>query len=72
MFEGRDLAHSFVLMFTSQLNNYIDRNASTGKLLQHISEYIVVCARSRPKMLSKNPTEKFVWFHDHCLLLTMP
>ena len=29
------------------------RNVSIGQLLQHISKSIVVCARSRPKILTK-------------------
>ena len=32
---------------------YLNRYVSIGQLLQHISESIVVCARSRPKMLTK-------------------
>ena len=32
---------------------YLNRNVSIGQLLQHISKSIVVCARSRPKMLTK-------------------
>ena len=32
---------------------YLNRNDSIGQLLQHISKYIVVCARSRPKTLIK-------------------
>ena len=50
--KGRDRAQSFVLTFTLQLN------ILTGTFLlvsssQHISKSIVVCARSRPKMLTK-------------------
>ena len=32
---------------------YLNRNVSIGQLLQHISNSIVVCARSRPKSLTK-------------------
>ena len=32
---------------------YLNRNVSIGQLFQHISKSIVVCARSRPKMLTK-------------------
>ena len=31
----------------------LDRNVSIGQLLQHISKYIVACAQSRPKLLTK-------------------
>ena len=49
---------------------YLNRNVSVGQLFQHISKSIVVCARSRPKMLRKT-YKKFVRLHNHCLLLTM-
>ena len=32
---------------------YLNGNVSIGQLLQHISKSIVVCARSRPIMLTK-------------------
>ena len=32
---------------------YLNRNVSFGQLLQHISKSIVVCAGSRPRMLTK-------------------
>ena len=32
---------------------YLDRNAVIGQLLQHLSKSIGVCARPRPKMLTK-------------------
>ena len=32
---------------------YLNTNISIGQLLQHISKSIVVCVRSRPKMLTK-------------------
>ena len=32
---------------------YLNKNVSIGQLLQHFSKFIVVCARSRPKMLTK-------------------
>ena len=32
---------------------YFNKNVSIGQLLQHISKSIVVCARSRAKMLTK-------------------
>ena len=35
---------------------YFNRNASLGQLLRHISKFVVVCARSRPKMLTKTYT----------------
>ena len=37
-------------------------------MLKHILKCIVVCARSRPEMLTK--TLKFVRLHSHCLLLS--
>ena len=49
---------------------YLERNVSIGQLLQHILKSIVVCVRSRPKMLTKHITEKFVKLHNHFLLLT--
>ena len=32
---------------------YLNRNVSIGRLLQHISNSMVVCVRSRPKILTK-------------------
>ena len=32
---------------------YFNTNVSTGQLLQHISKSVVLCALSRPKMLTK-------------------
>ena len=47
-------AHSFFFFFITftLLDEYLNRDVSIGQLLQHISKYIVVCARSRPKMLT--------------------
>ena len=62
--KGRNRAQSFVLMFTLQYVEYLNRNVSIGQLFQHISKSIVVCARSRPKMLTeKNIRKKFVRLH---------
>ena len=47
---------------------YLNRNVSIGQLLQHITKSIVVCARSKPNMLTKtiarlhNYTSKHVYF----------
>ena len=32
---------------------YLKRKVSISQLIQHVSKSIVVCARSRPKMLTK-------------------
>ena len=55
---------------------YLNRNVSIGQLLQHflnVRTCNVVCARSRPKMLTKTykNSKKFVGLHNHCLLLTI-
>ena len=52
---GRDRAQSFVstVHITAELNILLNRNVSVVQLFQHISKSIVVCARSRPKMLIK-------------------
>ena len=34
-------------------DEYLNKNVSIGQLLQHIPNSIVVCAGSRPKMLTK-------------------
>ena len=44
---------------------YLNRNVSIGQLLELISKSIVVCAWSRPKMLTKHTTKKLVWLHVH-------
>ena len=50
--KGRDRAQCFVLTVHTTVE-YLSRNVSIGQLLQHISKSIVVCARSRPKTLTK-------------------
>ena len=35
------------------VDEYLNRNVSFGQFHQHISKDIVICARSRPKMLTK-------------------
>ena len=51
MLEGSHHAQSFVLTFTLQLNIF-KRNVPIRQLLQHISNSVVVCARSRSKILA--------------------
>ena len=45
--------HNPVCLNIHTTAEYLNTNVSIGQLLQHISKSIVVCALSRPKMLTK-------------------
>ena len=52
MFEGP--RPRTILRFNVHITvEYFNRNISIGQLFQHVSKSAVVCARSRPKMLTK-------------------
>ena len=49
-----NIGRCIILCFNAYTTlEYLNRNFSNGQLIHHISKSIVVCTRSRPKMLTK-------------------